>query len=138
MDIKKSFDSFFIVQPDNTFLGLKDEAFFIVKEDGTEIISYIPDRLRAVTLDCHGNLFMVMADGVQVMHPKKECIQLAFYEAFDNHHFIGFHSFSKKRTRLLLVTKIIPTDMTENKERKFGKNQSLTINTYCVNFLCEA
>ncbi|CAG2227672.1 unnamed protein product [Mytilus edulis] len=122
-DLDMKFESL-IAQPNNTFMGLFNNTVYIVKEDGTEIMSYNPSGLSAVTVDHHGNVFMIMTDGVQVMHPKKDCIHIAFLESIDkyaNHKFIGFHSFNKRQTKLLLVTEFRPADNNDRMEyRMFG------------------
>ncbi|XP_063448413.1 uncharacterized protein LOC134727945 [Mytilus trossulus] len=127
LNIRKSFDSF-IVQPDNTLLGLNNKTLYYLKEDSTEIMSYRPIGLNAFTVDHHGNLFMMMADGVQVMHPKKdlECIHMAFLGTFDDNYVVEFNSFNKNQTRLLLLTAI------SKNSKIFGD-----VHTYSVKFLSE-
>ncbi|XP_076108678.1 uncharacterized protein LOC143076716 isoform X1 [Mytilus galloprovincialis] len=138
LDFDLQFDSF-IAQPNNTFWGLFNNTLYVSKEDGTESMSYSPYGLSAVTIDHHGNLFMVMEDGIQVMHPKKKCVHLAFTEPLvykdDKSEVIGFHSFNKSQTKLLLVTIISPKD---HKFRNFGKgNERVPNKAFHVKLISE-
>ncbi|XP_076108673.1 uncharacterized protein LOC143076715 isoform X2 [Mytilus galloprovincialis] len=136
LNIRKSFDSF-IVQPENTLLGLNNKTLYYLKEDSTEIMSYRPIGLNAFTVDHHGNLFMMMADGVQVMHPKKdlECIHMAFLGTFDDNYVVEFNSFNNNQTRLLLLTENRQKNQNNKSLGKVG--YSVSRNTYSVKFLSE-
>ncbi|CAG2227671.1 unnamed protein product [Mytilus edulis] len=54
-----------IAQPDNTLLVVCNERVVVSQYDGTEIFSFFPEKLKAVTVDQGGNIFMLMADGIQ-------------------------------------------------------------------------
>ncbi|CAC5410372.1 unnamed protein product [Mytilus coruscus] len=106
VNLALSFESV-IAQPNNTFLGICDKRVVVLHDDGTEIFSFYPEKLKAVTVDQDGNIFMLMADGIQVMHPKKDYIHMAFLksdEKITDSQIIGFHSFNNDSTKLLLVT----------------------------------
>ncbi|XP_071178424.1 uncharacterized protein [Mytilus edulis] len=127
-----------IAQPDNTLLVVCDERVVVSQYDGTEIFSFFPEKLKAVTVDQGGNIFMLMADGIQVMHPKKDYIHMAFFKSDEKNadsQIIGFNSFNNDSTKLLLMTERC---VEKHSGRHGRKNPSMGQKTvYCVKLFSE-